>query len=391
MVKGRVCAASQIRSRDGKSVEYEGASSNLFGAGRPVSVWGWPDMPEAPGEGSPVLFASGGAMLIHRATFLAVGGFDPEYFAYFEDVDLGWRLWALGYKVVYAPNSVVRHIGGATGTRSPIYRRYTLWECNSLATIIKNYETGNMERILAAALMLQYRRALLATGDAIEKEVYALTGKVDTNTANVERIPRISVAHLAAIDRLNSMLPHLMAERRRIQSARVRSDAEILPLLGHAWQPQFAGSEYAESARKLASDFGLYGIAGHSAANRVLILASESEAREAEALAAKVSEEGKLLVALAVVAETGTAHDNNSHTHVRTEGDKSEASLFTRHTVSAGDTTLRHLAANSDALLYYPGTAGLAAASESTAPRRAVVEAPLADILTFCLNPSSGD
>ena len=48
-------------------------------------------------------------MLIHRDTFLEVGGFDPEYFAYFEDVDLGWRLWVLGYRVVYAPDAVVRH------------------------------------------------------------------------------------------------------------------------------------------------------------------------------------------------------------------------------------------------------------------------------------------
>jgi GT2 family glycosyltransferase len=121
------CVASHIRSRDGSMAEYEGASSNLFGAGRPVSVWGWPDLPGPPGAGSPVLFASGGAMLIHRKTFLDVGGFDPEYFAYFEDVDLGWRLWVLGHRVVYAPDAVVRHIGGATGKRSPSHKRNTLW------------------------------------------------------------------------------------------------------------------------------------------------------------------------------------------------------------------------------------------------------------------------
>ena len=112
-------------------------------------------------------------MLIHRDTFLEVGGFDPSFFAYFEDVDLGWRLWLLGYRVVYAPDAVVRHIGGATGRRSSEHRRYTLWECNTLATIIKNYEGGNMEKILTAALLLQYKRALLSTGDA-----YHLTGRL---------------------------------------------------------------------------------------------------------------------------------------------------------------------------------------------------------------------
>ncbi|MEP6776454.1 MAG: glycosyltransferase family 2 protein, partial [Chloroflexota bacterium] len=112
-----VCAASRILSRDGADTEYSGASSNLFGAGRPESISGWPDLPAPATTGTPVLFASGGAMLIRRDTFLEVGGFDPSYFAYFEDVDLGWRLWVLGYRVVYAPNAIVRHIGGATGSR----------------------------------------------------------------------------------------------------------------------------------------------------------------------------------------------------------------------------------------------------------------------------------
>jgi GT2 family glycosyltransferase len=116
--EGTVCAASRILSRDGNETEYSGAASNLFGAGRPESVWGWPDLPTPPTTGTPVLFASGGAMLIHRDTFLEVGGFDPEYFAYFEDVDLGWRLWVLGYRVVYAPDAVVRHLCGATGKRT---------------------------------------------------------------------------------------------------------------------------------------------------------------------------------------------------------------------------------------------------------------------------------
>ncbi|HET9495797.1 MAG TPA: glycosyltransferase family 2 protein, partial [Chloroflexia bacterium] len=178
--EGTVCAASRIVSRDGSEVEYDGAGSNLFAAGRPHSTWGWPDTPEPPGPGSPVLFASGGAMLIKRSTFLEVGGFDPEYFAYFEDVDLGWRLWLLGHAVAYAPDAVVRHIGGATGRRAGAHKRYTLWESNSLATVIKNYETGNMERILSAALLLEYKRALMSMGDAVNPREYELTAPKDT-------------------------------------------------------------------------------------------------------------------------------------------------------------------------------------------------------------------
>ncbi|MEO6458368.1 MAG: glycosyltransferase family 2 protein, partial [Chloroflexia bacterium] len=253
-----VCAASHIRSSEGTEVEYEGGSANLFGVGRPRPVWGWLDAPEKAGEGSSVLFASGGAMLIQRRAFLDAGGFDPAFFAYFEDVDLGWRLWLLGHKVVYAPHAVVRHIGGATGSRSGAHRRYTLWECNSLATILKNYESGNMERILSSALMLLYKRALMSAGDTIQPEEYALTALRDTNTTNVERVPKVAVAHLAAINRFNANLPHFMAERKKIQDARHRSDAEILSMLGRLWEPQFAGTEYAQTARNLIQTLRLY-------------------------------------------------------------------------------------------------------------------------------------
>lgn len=304
--EGAVCAASRILSGNGSEIEYNGASSNLFGVGRPRSVWGWPEAPEPPKLGSPLLFASGGAMLVHRRTFLDAGGFDPEFFAYFEDVDLGWRLWALGYKVVYAPEAVVRHIGGSTGSRQPAYRRYTLWECNSLAAVLKNYEGGNMERILSGALLLLYKRALLSAGDAFDPADYRLTAPPDTNTTNVERLPQISVAHLAAIDRFNSLLPHFMEERRRIQGLRKRPDSEILPLMGRLWEPQYAGQEYAEAARQLASALNLYGLTEAGSPNRVLILADHAEPR-AMTLAARLAP--RFNVAL-VKLEPGATHSS---------------------------------------------------------------------------------
>ena len=295
---GAVCAASHIRSQDGREVEYSGASANLFGVGRPRPAWGWPGTLETPGEGSPVLFASGGAMLIHRQTFLDVGGFDPNFFAYFEDVDLGWRLWALGHRVVYAPGAVVRHTGGATGSKAGAHKRYTLWECNSLATVLKNYESGNMERILQAALLLLYRRALLSAGGAFKPEDYRLGAGRDENETNVERLPKVSVAHLAAIDRFNRLLPLFMEERERIQKARTKPDSEILPLLGRAYEPQFAGTTYAHDARLLADALGLYGITAQGAPNHILVLASTAEESEARSLAARLTAQWPVALAL---------------------------------------------------------------------------------------------
>jgi len=292
-----VCAASHIRTKDGAEVEYEGGSANVFGVGRPRPAWGWLDAPEKPAEGSPVLFASGGAMLVQRRAFLDAGGFDAAFFAYFEDVDLGWRLWLLGHKVVYAPHAVVRHIGGATGSRSGAHSRYTLWECNSLATILKNYESDNMERLLSGALLLLYKRALLSAGDAIPTKEYALTAPRDTNTTNVERVPKVSVAHLAAINRFNANLPHFMAERKKIQAARRRSDAEILSMLGRPWEPQFAGEEYAAASRQIVDALRLLDLPG-AGQRRVLVLAQSGDEAEAVRLSSLLAQHAQVALAL---------------------------------------------------------------------------------------------
>jgi len=56
--------------------------------------------------------------MIRRALFLAVGGFDKGLFMGLEDVDLGWRPRAVGYRNFYVPQAVVRHIGSHSVKRS---------------------------------------------------------------------------------------------------------------------------------------------------------------------------------------------------------------------------------------------------------------------------------
>nr|WP_051442372.1 glycosyltransferase family 2 protein [Saccharomonospora iraqiensis] len=55
---------------------------------------------------------SGSCQLVRREAFDAVGGFDPRYFMYFEDVDLGDRIGRAGWLNVYVPSAGVMHIGG---------------------------------------------------------------------------------------------------------------------------------------------------------------------------------------------------------------------------------------------------------------------------------------
>jgi len=61
-----------------------------------------------------ILSARGASMMVRKDSFWDLGGFDIKFFASFEDVDLGWRAWICGYKVVLVPNSVVYHSGAET-------------------------------------------------------------------------------------------------------------------------------------------------------------------------------------------------------------------------------------------------------------------------------------
>jgi GT2 family glycosyltransferase len=89
---------------------------------------------EPPAPGTELPFACGGNMAIRRSDWEASGGFDRELFAYFEDVDLGWRLWAAGREVVAAPDAVARHRGAATSAALGDVRRGVLFERNALRT-----------------------------------------------------------------------------------------------------------------------------------------------------------------------------------------------------------------------------------------------------------------
>jgi GT2 family glycosyltransferase len=66
---------------------------------------------------------SGGAAAYRRSAFEAAGGFEPALFAYGEDVDLGLRLRAAGWRAAEAPDARAVHLGGATvGVDSPWQR-----------------------------------------------------------------------------------------------------------------------------------------------------------------------------------------------------------------------------------------------------------------------------
>lgn len=65
-------------------------------------------------EQTEVFGACAAAAMYRREDFLKVGGFDEDYFSYFEDVDLSFRLRLAGGRCLYVPDAVVRHVGSAS-------------------------------------------------------------------------------------------------------------------------------------------------------------------------------------------------------------------------------------------------------------------------------------
>lgn len=63
-------------------------------------------------------WASGACMLINAGLFREIGGFDPAFFMYCEDVDFSWRVWIAGYKVIYEPRALCYHYTGLHSYRT---------------------------------------------------------------------------------------------------------------------------------------------------------------------------------------------------------------------------------------------------------------------------------
>jgi len=116
-----------------------------------------------------VFYAKGAAAVFKRKVLREVGLLDPDYFIYYEETDLCWRIWLRGYKIVYVPSSVVYHKGGATmGTRRSPEAIFSDRK-NHITTLIKNYSLRNLVRylppILTRMLLFSVKLALKGRRD----------------------------------------------------------------------------------------------------------------------------------------------------------------------------------------------------------------------------------
>ncbi|MFZ4071797.1 MAG: glycosyltransferase family 2 protein [Caulobacterales bacterium] len=199
---------TQLRAED--TGRYDGLGDVQHAIGLAYrSAYGAPVRRFRPKDGE-TFSACGAAMLVRRAAFAAVGGFDERFFCYGEDLDLGFRLRLLGWINIQASEAVVHHVGGgSSGARSAFGdfhgARNRLW------TFVKNMPATLFWPLLPIHL--------LVTGGLVL--AYRFTGRGD-------HAWRGYLAGLAG-------LPAMFAARTHVQRGRTASTARIGAAL--TWTP----------------------------------------------------------------------------------------------------------------------------------------------------------
>ena len=153
-------------------VEREGASSPEYG--HSYDVYGAVLINGSPVESN--LFFGGGTVLIRKKILDEIGGFDPEFFIYQEDVDICWRIRLSGNKIKIVENAICQNKGGGISdtfydsdkfqikfdselVNVPIYKFYYSQK-NRIRTMLKNYSMKNVWKRIPISIGMIFLRGI---------------------------------------------------------------------------------------------------------------------------------------------------------------------------------------------------------------------------------------
>ena len=100
-----------------------------------------------------IFWASGAAFFIRSKLFHSLEGFDADFFAHVEEIDLCWRIKRAGYKVLSVPQSIVYHLGGGTLNYDNPQKTYLNFR-NSLFMLLKNESKAKLFWLIPTRLLV---------------------------------------------------------------------------------------------------------------------------------------------------------------------------------------------------------------------------------------------
>ena len=142
-----------------------------------------------------IFWASGACLFIRSQVYHTLKGFDEDYFAHQEEIDLCWRLKNKGFKVMVEPKSVVYHVGGGTLNAGSPFKTYLNFR-NNLFMLFKNLPISSLFTTIPMRLVLDGVAALTF----LNKE------------KGLEHVLAIAKAHFS----FYFAIPNLIAKRQKI-------------------------------------------------------------------------------------------------------------------------------------------------------------------------------
>lgn len=149
-----------------------------------------------------ITYPSGACTLFRVASLIKTGVFNPEFFMYHEDTDLGWRLWLNGYKVMLAPESVVYH----KYEFSRSIKKYYYMERNRYLVVFQNYKMATILLLTPAFVLMDFLMFIYSFVGGFWREELRVYGYF--------------------FDSKN--WPKMFAARRMVQSNRTVKDREVM-------------------------------------------------------------------------------------------------------------------------------------------------------------------
>ena len=167
--------------------------------------------------------ARGASMIIKKNIFDQLDGFDEKFYFSFEDVDLSWRCWIAGYKVLVIPKSIVYHLGGQTYQKVKNSMAFHGFK-NQLSMKITNFESSLVLKNMLKFFIIYGSRELKIWFD------YKIYGKTKLSSSkyenNIAPNPSFKIIFNSILWVVNNQ-KYLIQKQRKVNSTRKISSKQL--------------------------------------------------------------------------------------------------------------------------------------------------------------------